>query len=169
MRHSINSPGGREPGHVVRKLPQEGALPQKLVRPHGFGEGETAVLCPDVHDICVDLEYNMIGSGGASALGGGVALGTSRTRCWIIANNSIAFAFTVDPSKGVAMPSKDCRCCAPFNRYCCWWCYLSYTAVQRLQLCSWRRWYYTSSGLTSDAKQPPPEAGKDDMDSSSKE
>ena len=30
-------------------------LPQKLVRPHGFREGEPTVVSPNVHDVCVYL------------------------------------------------------------------------------------------------------------------
>ena len=48
-------PRGREPGHVVRELPEERVLPQKLVRSHRLGEGEPAVVGPNVHDVRVYL------------------------------------------------------------------------------------------------------------------
>lgn len=52
---TIRLPRGREPRHVVRQLPQQGVLPQELVRAHGIREGKPTVVGPDVHDVGVDL------------------------------------------------------------------------------------------------------------------
>lgn len=59
---SAFSPRGREPRHVVRELPQQGVLPQKLVRSHGLGEGEPAVVGPNIHNVRVYLSCSLRGS-----------------------------------------------------------------------------------------------------------
>lgn len=48
-------PGKWEARYVVRQLPQDGMLAQKLVRLHWGVEGKPAVVCPDVHGVRVDL------------------------------------------------------------------------------------------------------------------
>ncbi len=57
---SVRSPRGRESRHVVRELPEEGVLPQELVRSHGLREGEPTVICPDVHDLRLYLRLSVI-------------------------------------------------------------------------------------------------------------
>lgn len=48
-------PGEWEASHVVRQLPQDGMLAQKLVHLHRGVEGKPTVVCPDVYGVRVDL------------------------------------------------------------------------------------------------------------------
>lgn len=48
-------PCGWKSRDVIPHPPKHRVPPQKLVRPHSFGEGKSTVLCPDIHDIGMDL------------------------------------------------------------------------------------------------------------------